>query len=263
MSEPTFPPLFAGEELTGRADPFERAKAQAIAGCDPGTIIYNLSSEALRAAIVFGPEVPLEDAMAMLPACGVGFQNALGSLAPPEVAVHLEWDGNIRVNGARCGYLKASASTQESGTEPDWLVIGLHLDLLPAGDSPGDNPDRTALYEEGCADVEAQALLLAALVEVVDQLALVAPLLAAAVGALVQPRSAEDVVVPGLGTGGELTGKGREGLLGQVAEGVVAAGLLAPQTVGTEPGLGADATQAVVVDAALAVAADPGVHAQR
>ena len=159
MSEPTFPPLFAGEELTGRADPFERAKAQAIAGCDPGTIIYNLSNEALRAAIVFGPEVPLEDAMAMLPACGVGFQNALGSLAPPEVAVHLEWDGNIRVNGARCGYLKASASTQESGTEPDWLVIGLHLDLLPAGDSPGDNPDRTALYEEGCADVEAQALL--------------------------------------------------------------------------------------------------------
>ena len=159
MSEPTFPPLFAGEELTGRADPFERAKAQAIAGCDPGTIIYNLSNEALRAAIVFGPEVPLEDAMAMLPACGVGFQNALGSLAPPEVAVHLEWDGNIRVNGARCGYLKASASTQESGTEPDWLVIGLHLDLLPVGDSPGDNPDRTALYEEGCADVEAQALL--------------------------------------------------------------------------------------------------------
>ena len=159
MSEPTFPPLFAGEELTGRADPFERAKAQAIAGCDPGTIIYNLSSEALRAAIVFGPEVPLEDAMAMLPACGVGFQNALGSLAPPEVAVHLEWDGNIRVNGARCGYLKASASTQESGTEPDWLVIGLHLDLLPVGDSPGDNPDRTALYEEGCADVEAPALL--------------------------------------------------------------------------------------------------------
>ena len=159
MSEPTFPPLFAGEELTGRADPFERAKAQAIAGCDPGTIIYNLSNEALRAAIVFGPEVPLEDAMVMLPACGVGFQNALGSLAPPEVAVHLEWDGNIRVNGARCGYLKASASTQESGTEPDWLVIGLHLDLLHAGDSPGDNPDRTALYEEGCADVEAQALL--------------------------------------------------------------------------------------------------------
>ena len=159
MSEPTFPPLFAGEELTGRADPFERARAQAIAGCDPGTIVYNLSREALRAAIVFGPEVPLEEAMAMLPACGVGFQNALGSLAPPEVAVHLEWDGNIRVNGARCGYLKASASTQESGTEPDWLVIGLHLDLLFSDDAPGENPDKTALYEEGCADVEAQSLL--------------------------------------------------------------------------------------------------------
>jgi len=159
MSEPTFPPLFAGEELTGRADPFERARAQAIAGCDPGTVVYNLSKEALRGAIVFGPEVPLEDAMAMLPACGVGFQNALGSLAPPEVAVHLEWDGDIRVNGARCGHLKASASTREGDAEPDWLVIGLHLDLLSSGDAPGEDPDRTALYEEGCAEVEPQMLL--------------------------------------------------------------------------------------------------------
>ena len=159
MSDLTFPPLFSGEALSGRADPFERAKAQAIAGCDPGTIVCNLSKEALRAAIVFGPEVPLEDAMAMLPACGVGFQNAMGSLAPPEVAVHLEWGGGIRINGARCGYLTASASTQDGGVEPDWLVIGLHLDLLFSGDAPGDDPDTTALYEEGCADVEAQALL--------------------------------------------------------------------------------------------------------
>lgn len=159
MSDLTFPPLFSGEELIGRADPFERARAQVIAGCDPGTIVYNLSKEALRAAIVFGPEVPLEDAMAMLPACGVGFQNALGALAPPEVAVHLEWDGRIRVNGARCGHLKASASTQDGAVEPDWLVIGLHLDLLFPGDTPGEDPDTTALYEEGCADVEAQTLL--------------------------------------------------------------------------------------------------------
>ncbi|WP_075997327.1 biotin/lipoate--protein ligase family protein [Salaquimonas pukyongi] len=159
MSEPTFPPLFAGEALAGRADPFERARAQAIAGCDPGTVIYNISDQALHAALILGPEVALEDAMAMMPACGVGFQNALGSLAPPEVAVHLEWDGKIRVNGAQCGMLKACASTQEGAAIPDWLVIGLQLDLLFESDAPGEDPDRTALYEEGCADVEATQLL--------------------------------------------------------------------------------------------------------
>jgi len=65
-------------------------------------VVYNLGANALRAAIVFAPDVTLADAMAMLPLCGVGFQNALG---------------------------------------------------------PGTTPDQTALYAEGCADVDAPALL--------------------------------------------------------------------------------------------------------
>ena len=101
MNEPTFPPLLSG--LAASGDPFDAAIAQAALGCDAGLVIYNLAADALRAAIVFAPEVPLDDAIAMLPACGIGFQNALGALAPPEVAVHLHWHGGIRVNGATCG----------------------------------------------------------------------------------------------------------------------------------------------------------------
>jgi|28_taG_2_1085356.scaffolds.fasta_scaffold00085_21 biotin-(acetyl-CoA carboxylase) ligase len=155
----SFPPLMSGEAVTGLEDPFETACKRAVLGCDAGLVVYNLAPDTVRAALVFAPEVPLSQAMAMLPTCGVGFQNALGALAPPEVAVHLEWNGAIRINGARCGTLRAAASTSDPAEVPDWLVIGLELPLWPADGDGGDSPDQTALYAEGCADVEAPALI--------------------------------------------------------------------------------------------------------
>lgn len=158
MSEPLrFPPLMSGEACTG--DPFDTAQQRAVLGCDAGLVCYHLGESTMAAAIVFAPEVPLTRAMAMLPLCGVGFQNALGALAPPEVAVHLDWAGGIRINGASCGALRAAASTPDPATVPDWLVIGLTLPLWPESDTPGDTPDQTALYAEGCADVDPSALI--------------------------------------------------------------------------------------------------------
>ena len=105
MTQVSLPPLFLEQAVTGALDPFNKACSQALLGCDAGLVVHNLSSDMLRAAIVFAPEVTLEEAMVMLPTCGIGFQNALGALAPPEVAVHLTWDGLILINGARCGRL--------------------------------------------------------------------------------------------------------------------------------------------------------------
>lgn len=159
MSEVQFPPLFQGEALTGQADPFERALALAITGTDPGTVIYNLGGERLRAALIFAPEVPLEEAIAILPVCGLGFQAALGTLAPPEVAVHLEWDGRIRVNGAVCGRMRVKASTQDPEATPDWLILGLELSMTSRKSNPGKDPDRTWLSEEGCGEITPDQLL--------------------------------------------------------------------------------------------------------
>jgi biotin-(acetyl-CoA carboxylase) ligase len=159
MSEPSFPPLFSGQPVTGATDPFDKACVEAVKGCDAGLVVYNLGANHLQAAIVFAPDVPLREAMSMLPVCGVGFQNALGALAPPEVAVHLEWDGGLRINGASCGRMRVAASDSEAEAEPMWLVVGLELPLWPESDNPGETPDRTTLYAEGCAEVNAQTLL--------------------------------------------------------------------------------------------------------
>lgn len=157
---PSFPPLLRGVAVQGRTDPFDKACALAALGCDGGTVVHNVQADRLRAALVVAPEVALEDAMAMLAICGVGFQNALGALAPPEVAVHLTWDGGIRVNGAACGGLRARASLRDTDAVPDWLVVGLDIPILATGsDAPGTRPDETALYEEGCADVAPDDLL--------------------------------------------------------------------------------------------------------
>lgn len=159
MTDPSFPPLLSGHPVDGSVDPFEKACAMAALGCDGGTIVYGRAADRLRAAMVMAPEVPLEDAVVMLPTCGIGFQNALGVLAPPEVAVHLDWDGGIRVNGASCGRLRMAAAGSDAKAVSEWLVVGLELRLWPDSDDMGKTPDRTALYAEGCADVDPAELL--------------------------------------------------------------------------------------------------------
>ncbi|MCP5086839.1 MAG: DUF4444 domain-containing protein [Rhodobacteraceae bacterium] len=159
-STPSFPPLFTGYAVTGSADPFVKACSQAMLGCDAGLIVYNLADDRLRFAVVLAPEVPLEQAMAAFCICGVGFQNALGALAPPEVAVHLEWNGGILVNGASCGRLQVAASTSDPAAVPDWLVVGLNIPLIPPSEeTPGRTPHQTSLFEEGCVEVEPVRLL--------------------------------------------------------------------------------------------------------
>ncbi|KZY36147.1 hypothetical protein A3731_16130 [Roseovarius sp. HI0049] len=152
-----FPPAMAGEAVSG--DTAEAAVLRAIQGVDAGLVVYRVAADRVGAALIFAPEVPLAQAMVMLPLCQVGFQNALGALAPPEVAVHLEWTGGVRVNGAVCGRFRAFASGDDVDAVPDWLVVGWEMPLLPAGEETGLTPDETALYVEGCADVDAGQLV--------------------------------------------------------------------------------------------------------
>ena len=155
--DPSLPPLFSGAPA---AEPFARAVAEARAGTDPGLITYRLRPDRLSAAIVLAPECPLEEAMAMVLAAANGFADAFGALAPSEVAAQFDWPGGFRVNGARCGGLRAAASTADPTAEPDWLVIGIDIPVFASGDrEPGETPSETTLWDEGCSEVEPLRLL--------------------------------------------------------------------------------------------------------
>ncbi|RMF35696.1 MAG: hypothetical protein D6754_12735, partial [Alphaproteobacteria bacterium] len=146
-----------GEAAPG--DALEHACLRAAAGCDAGLVSYRLGGAEMQAALVLVPEVPLARAMTMLPLAAVGLHDALGALAPPELAVHLTWEGGIRVNGAACGGFRAVAATTDPQAVPDWLAVGFTLPLRPATEETGTMPDRTWLMVEGCADVEPEALI--------------------------------------------------------------------------------------------------------
>lgn len=154
---PSLPPLFRGEAAE---DAFGTAVARARAGTDPGLVTHRIRPDHLSAALVLAPEAPLGDAMAMVLAAANGFADAFGALAPAEVACQFDWPGGIRINGGLAGRLRAAASTADPGAEPDWLVVGFDINVFePDAAEPGLTPDRTTLWDEGCAEVEPRHLL--------------------------------------------------------------------------------------------------------
>ncbi len=159
-TKPGFPPLLRGEALRANLDPVTKAVSMAMRGIDPGLVVWSEDTTAARAALVLTPEEPLETAIGILFAAELGLADSLGALAPPEVAVHFIWPDRIKVNGALCGRMKVVASNNEPTSEPDWLVIGMEIPIMPIREAePGDTPDQTALSEEGCGDITAPQLI--------------------------------------------------------------------------------------------------------
>ena len=144
-----FPPLLTGVAVPG--DPWEAALDAVKGDFDPGTVFYGVGDANMAVAILLAPEELLKDAIRASFAVTLGFNDALGALGPPEVAVHLKWPDGIKVNGAHCGQLRAAASTADPEQEPDWLVLA--LDIPVVAETDGTNPDHTALHNEGCGDV--------------------------------------------------------------------------------------------------------------
>ena len=50
-AEPRFPPLLTGEEAPAGADPFDKAVASALIGCDPGLLVWARRADAMSAAL--------------------------------------------------------------------------------------------------------------------------------------------------------------------------------------------------------------------
>jgi len=137
-----------------------KAVAKAALGTEPGLVTWAATAERLEAALVLAPELPLERAVGVAFAAMLGAGDAIGAIGPPEVAVHHDWPGGLRVGGARCGRLGAAAATDDPAAEPDWLVLGLEIALAPPpGTDPGAHPETTWLSEEGCGGIAPETLL--------------------------------------------------------------------------------------------------------
>ena len=161
---PDFPPLYRPFAVTLEIDPFERCVSVAADGAEPGTLLWSIGQEACECAIALAPEQSLEASLPVALVAMLGLGDALGSIAPPVVAVTFGWPDRIEVNGGVIGGVRmAHAPTVSPAQVPDWLVVGFGVAVRgPWGDGngePGDDLYRTTLAEEGCADIGTVDLL--------------------------------------------------------------------------------------------------------
>lgn len=157
----SLPPVFHPVRVPGWADAFERAVHGARRGAEDGTLYWAERSDRLDLGLALTPETPLGEARLGFYAAMLGVGDALGALVPPTVAVTFDWPGAIEVNGAIAATVRAaSAPVKTLKARPRWLVLGVGVEIGGGpDDAPGRDRQRTSLYEEGCGEVTAQALL--------------------------------------------------------------------------------------------------------
>jgi biotin-(acetyl-CoA carboxylase) ligase len=162
MSErPEFPPLYRPFAVTPDLDPFDRALSVA-ADAEAGTLLWSIGQDACECAVVLAPEQSLEKSLPVVLVAMLGLGDALGSLAPPVVAVTFGWPDRLEVNGGVIGGVRmARAPTDAPIAVPDWMVIGFGVAMRGswAGEDPGDHVLRTTLADEGCGEIQTLDLL--------------------------------------------------------------------------------------------------------
>ena len=158
--KPNFPPLFRGKSLPLKTTTFSKAIEEAKKNIDPGLIIYNEDFGELNASLILAPDIKLKEALGMVLVNQMGLADSLGSLGPPELAIHFNWPNRIKVNGANCGYTFYKAATKLEEEIPEWLVIGINIPFLwSKSTESGRLPEETVLFEEGCSEITPISLL--------------------------------------------------------------------------------------------------------
>ena len=148
---PLLPPILTAIPVLKNLDVF--AKAIAVASnSEPGTVLYAEDSEYIELAVVLSPEVSKIKCNQMLYIMMVAAGDAIGALAPPEVAVTYSFPGFIYLNRGEAGLVKTEvAPTSADHLIPDWMVVGIKIRLNNNIEINEDqiNKDITSLADEG------------------------------------------------------------------------------------------------------------------
>ncbi len=160
MAVPTLPPAFQLVGLDRDVPAFERAVRAAPRGIEDGTVYWSERTDRLDMALVLEPEAPPATALEAVLVLAVATCEALAASLPPALPVACAWPGDLLLDGARTGGVRAAlAPTADPQELPPWLVLGLCLELAPRGGVPDALPDLTSLADQGAGEVAATDLL--------------------------------------------------------------------------------------------------------
>ena len=164
--QPDFPPLLTGHRLEPDQHPARKAASGASKGkFGAGDVLWVQDSNVLNYAIVLEPDVDRDRALEMVFTQMAALGDAIGALAPPEVAITHHWPNKILANGAFIGEVNAILSTEDDDDgNPRHMVIWTQIDVRPRSATldPGVNKQKTTLWDEGCGDLNALDVLTSA-----------------------------------------------------------------------------------------------------
>ena len=154
---PALPPGFAAVPC-GR-DAWEAGVHGAGAGDDPGCVRWSFAEGTLHVAVVLAPDRPMQDSSPIVALGALALFDALATLAPPQVPIHLLPPDGLAVDGGRVATVWAAMASGPSDRPPEWAVLGFEIEVQAGDAEPGRTPDRTSLHEEGFGDVIADDIL--------------------------------------------------------------------------------------------------------
>lgn len=163
LAGPEFPPVFTGHAVAADVDPFAVAVEGAVSGSyGAGDVVWSEDHRRAAAAFILEPETPLVVAAQMVPVMMVALGDALGAIGPPNLALTFRWPGTILANGGIVGTVAFHSSGNTTSDIPDYIVVGFELALDTSADSlgePGLDPNVTALFEEGCGELDRTSII--------------------------------------------------------------------------------------------------------
>lgn len=160
MNAPVFPPLITGHQVAADQLPMDIARSGAATGqFGAGDLIWSDARDAMRLALVLEPDVPRVRCAEMLYLAMVAFGDAAGAVIPAEIPVTYSWPNLLRLNGGRVGRVDLVLAPGAPDTPPDWMIVAVSVTLGSALYDPGQQPDVTTFYDEGCGMITAVDLI--------------------------------------------------------------------------------------------------------
>lgn len=160
---PPFPPLLKSHELPLGQNPTKTAVSGAVKGhYSAGDLLWLRDSDTLNCAIILEPEVDRQKALNMIFVLMVALGDAIGAIAPPELAITHYWPNKVLANGAEIGTVNAILSENDDADGcPLFMALATHIKVRPTSDNmdPGLTQSRTTLWDEGCGALDAMQLL--------------------------------------------------------------------------------------------------------
>lgn len=145
------------------SDAFETACKAGADGAEDGLLLWINRPDRCEAALLLRPLDPVQPALTLSYVGLLGLHDGLAALAPAETPISIAWPDRLLVNEACVGGIRVAhgplVEKEGMADVPDWLVLGLSVQMMPVSDEPGENLEYTNLHEEGCGEVIVPALV--------------------------------------------------------------------------------------------------------